>query len=117
MTQYAFSASNQGFLTSITDPLGHTTSFTRSARGNPLTATHPDGSIERWTRDSLDLPLSHTDELGRVTTVTRDSLHRVTRIDYPDSSYETFTYNTFGEILTHACAAAAPRAIFTMLAA
>jgi RHS repeat-associated protein len=101
VTQYTFSASNQGFLTSITDALGHTTSFTRSARGNPLTITHSDGSTESWTRDSLDLPLSHTNELGRVTTATRDAKHRITRVDYPDSSYETFTYNSFGQVLTH----------------
>lgn len=100
-TQYAYTANGQGFLSSITDPLAHTTTYTRTAQGNILSVTHPDGSTESWTRDSLDLPLSHTDELGHTTTVTRDSLHRITRVDYPDQSYETLTYNSFGEVLTH----------------
>src|SRR5207245_6483299 len=42
-----------------------------------------------------------TDEGGHVTQFTRDTSHRVTRIDYPDGGYETFSYNSFGEVLTH----------------
>ena len=44
-----------------------------------------------------------TDDAGHATTYTRDANKRVIRIDYPDpnGSYETFTYNNFGQVLTH----------------
>jgi YD repeat-containing protein len=42
------------------------------------------------------------DEAGNITRFTRDpTTHRITRIDYPDGGYETFTYNGFGQVLTH----------------
>lgn len=44
---------------------------------------------------------SQTDEAGNETRLTRDSNKRVTRIDYPDTSYETFSYNSFGQVLAH----------------
>jgi RHS repeat-associated protein len=44
---------------------------------------------------------STTDEAGNVTKYTRDSNKRVTRIDYADTGYETFSYNPFGQVLTH----------------
>jgi RHS repeat-associated protein len=45
--------------------------------------------------------MSITNETANTTTYTRDTNNRVTRIDYPDGGFETFTYNSFGEILTH----------------
>lgn len=43
-----------------------------------------------------------TDEAGNVTALTRDSNKRITRIDYADSGYETFSYDpSFGQMLTH----------------
>ena len=41
------------------------------------------------------------DEGNHFTNFTRDANKRVTRIDYPDGGYETFTYNLFGQVLTH----------------
>ena len=42
------------------------------------------------------------DELLHQTTYTRDSLHRITRIDYPDTAYETFSnYNALNQAFTH----------------
>jgi RHS repeat-associated protein len=45
--------------------------------------------------------LTQTDELNRTTATTRDTGNRPTRIDYPDGSFETWTYNSFGQPLTH----------------
>jgi RHS repeat-associated protein len=42
-----------------------------------------------------------TDELNWTTTWTRDAQHRVTRVDYPDGTYETMTYNSFGQVLDY----------------
>jgi hypothetical protein len=43
------------------------------------------------------------DEGDHTTTITRDGNNRVTRIDYPDGGYETFSYagNSFGEVTSH----------------
>jgi RHS repeat-associated protein len=46
-------------------------------------------------------PYSQTDEAGNETRFTRDTSKRVTRIDYPDGGYETFSYNPFGQVLSH----------------
>jgi RHS repeat-associated protein len=44
---------------------------------------------------------STKDEANNVTRFTRDSNKRVTRIDYADGGYETFSYNSFGQVLSH----------------
>jgi YD repeat-containing protein len=44
---------------------------------------------------------SVTDEAGNVTRFTRDSNKRVTQIDYPDNAFETFSYNSFGQVVSH----------------
>lgn len=47
---------------------------------------------------------SVTDETGNVTQITRDSSKQITRIDYPDTGYETFGYDYvsyFGRLMTH----------------
>jgi RHS repeat-associated protein len=40
-------------------------------------------------------------ERGYATVYWRDANKRVSRIDYPDGGFETFTYNGFGQVLTH----------------
>ena len=45
--------------------------------------------------------MSITDPRGQPTTYTRDASNRPTQISYPDGTYETFTYNGFGQVLTH----------------
>src|SRR5262249_37588205 len=49
---------------------------------------------------------SVSDERQNMTTYTRDTNFRVTLIDYPSdantpASFEEFTYNNFGQVLTH----------------
>lgn len=92
-----------------TDPLGRVTRYeSYSARGGLLRLVHPDGTVETWTRDSRDLPLTHTlshpadaQFTPRTTTWTRDAARRVTRVDHPDATYETFSYNPYGQVLSH----------------
>ena len=98
-TTYTYDSN--GFQNSVTDPLKRVIRTLNSAYGNPLQMTLPDGSTRIWTRDSHDLPLTYQDELGRITTFTRDSLHRVTQIAYPDGSTEGFVYNGFGQVVSH----------------
>jgi RHS repeat-associated protein len=105
-----------GFITAVTDANGNTTTYTRSTLSwGILRITHPDGNhIDQTFTDEAHphYLASRTDELGRTTTYTRDSNNRITRKDYPTPAataldpspsavYETFTYNTFNEVLTH----------------
>jgi len=70
---------------------------------------HPDNTHIDYTYSDPNNPYhiqTVTDERGKMTTYTRDSNNRITRIDYPAdvntlASYETFTYNSFGQVLTH----------------
>jgi RHS repeat-associated protein len=104
-TSYSYSDSGLGFVISQTDPLGRVNTYTHTIYGNLLSETLPDGTVTTWTRDSLDLPLTETIQgpgiAARAVTWTRDGLHRVTRIDHPDGSFESFTYSEFGQVLTH----------------
>ena len=114
-----------GFVNSIADRNGHTTNFTNNwVNGALSTTTFP------ATADVTPLPAprgvvsqtygnagcadannhdnwnpyyvcTSTDEAGHVTQYSRDTNKRVTRIDYADSGYETFSYNSFGEVLSH----------------
>jgi RHS repeat-associated protein len=100
------------YVSSVQDANTHTTNY---ARGSPppngigeiLTITHPGGSHIDYTYDDHGHYVhSISDERQKVTTYTRDGNHRVTRIDYPQDantplSNEVFTYNPFGQVLTH----------------
>ena len=104
-TTMAYDADGQGYLVSETDPLGRTTTYTRTAQGNIATKNLPDGTVESWTYDERERPLGVTVTgpgiSPRTTTLMRDSLGRVVRVDYPDGSFEAFTYNAFAQPLTH----------------
>lgn len=102
ITKYTYQNNGEGFMETQTDALGRVTTYnSRTLYGNLLEITYADGCNEKWTRDNLDLILTHKDGLGRVTTYTRDANHRVTRIDYPDGTFETFSYNTFSQVVDH----------------
>jgi YD repeat-containing protein len=97
-TSYTWSASN--FLATKATPAG-TTTYTWNYMGQPLTVTHPSGLKETNTYDVqgrlLSKALSATGQVTRTTTYTRDSATgRVTKITYPDGSYEQFTFNAVG---------------------
>ena len=106
---YSYDSNN--YLTSVTDRNGNVTQYTNeSVIGNPTRITHPgDGTHIDYTYSDNANPYhihTVTDERGKMTTYTRDVNNRITRIDYPadvntPASYETFTYNSYGEVLTH----------------
>jgi len=109
------------YIRSVTNANNQTTTYLRgpppnglgeSGIGQILSITRPDGAhtdfTYQWESDiGGHYVASVTDELGHVTTYTRDPvLHLVTRIDYPadaqtPASWEEFTYNSFGQVLTH----------------
>jgi RHS repeat-associated protein len=116
----------KNYINSVTDRNNHTTSYSLNAlTGNVTQVQYPStpedtmpqsnqGSTVSYTygwngcADTNNLDPNNpyyvctaTDQAGHVTQFTRDTNHRVTRIDYPDGGYETFTYNGFEEVLTH----------------
>lgn len=100
--EHEYADNGIGFEEKATDALGRSITYNRrTIYGNPLEITYPDGSKEIWTRDSLDLVFTHKNQLNQTTTYTRDSKHRVTRIDYYDGSFETFTYNIYSQVIDH----------------
>src|SRR5207249_11972223 len=76
--------------------------------GEILKITHPDNTYIQYTYTVSDphYVTTITDERNNVTSHTRDANYRITRTDHKDSAgnilaYETFTYNGFGQVLTH----------------
>ena len=106
-TNYAYADASMGLYNQKVDPNGATTttnSFT--VLGNPLQKTYPTGLVETITRDAKDRVMTQTltppgGGSARVTSYERDSLGRVTKITYPDASFETWSYNSFSQILSH----------------
>ncbi|MCZ2342760.1 MAG: hypothetical protein LC104_13370, partial [Bacteroidales bacterium] len=100
----AYFDSGFGMRSGWTDAANGATSYERTwVFGAIKKTTYPDSTYTTRTFTDENRPFytaSETDELGRTTSYTRDGHGRPTRIDYPDSSYETFTYNGFGQILT-----------------
>ncbi len=112
------------YITSVQDANGHTTTYARASPpptgiGQITKITHPDTThIDYTYQPETGAIGGHyvatvTDERGtyvgdpaHTTAYTRDSTtHLVTRIDYPadantPASYEQFTYNNFGQVLT-----------------
>lgn len=65
-------------VTSVTDPLGHTTSSSYDSRGNVLTVTDPLSRTTTTTYDVLNDPVTSTDPKGTTTTRTFDSRGNLT---------------------------------------
>ena len=117
------SPANNGNRCSITDPLGHTTSFTYDAMQNVLTQTDAYGKTTTLTYNSLNEVLTATDPLSHVTTNTYDANGNLTSVTNalsqtttytpngdgtlasvtdPLSHTTSFTYDTYGNVLTQA---------------
>ncbi len=81
--------------------------FTYDALGNRMSMVHSNAAAtellasEYFGRDELGNVLAFTNALGQITIWTRDTNHLVTRIDYPDTTYEEFAYNGFGQVTQH----------------
>jgi RHS repeat-associated protein len=86
-------------LTSKTDALGHTTSFTYDANGNRLTETDAAGTAT-YTYNGLGEILTCRDQLDGVSTITYDPQGNVLTFKDALNNTTTFTYNTRGQLLT-----------------
>ena len=68
---------------SITDPLGHVSSFTYDTHGNRLTATDPNGKTAKLTYNSAGQVLTATDPLGKVTRFAYDPAGNLSAVTDP----------------------------------
>jgi RHS repeat-associated protein len=99
--------SNTFYGWTITDARQNTTTYEREpVLGALRKITHPgDGTTREFTFSDPYKPYYHSgekDENGNWTSFDRDpTSHQVTQIHYPDQSTEEFTYNGFGQVLTH----------------
>ncbi|MGD9872711.1 MAG: RHS repeat-associated core domain-containing protein [Kiritimatiellia bacterium] len=101
-----------GMLWKRVDPMGRTSVYNRTWHfGAILSISNSAGGcgcecgldvINAYTDETYPFYIaSTTDKGGRTTTYTRDGSHRPTRIDHPDGTYETFSYNDFGQVLSN----------------
>ncbi|MCC7073298.1 MAG: lamin tail domain-containing protein [Deltaproteobacteria bacterium] len=102
----SFTRTDDGFgcLESMTEPNGAVTTYTRDFANRPLTVTDAYEHVRTYEYNDDGFLTSLTDEEGNTTTYTRDSGNRVTRVDYPDLTFETWTYDANGNTLTHQAA-------------
>jgi YD repeat-containing protein len=111
------------YVNSVKDARNNTTTYMRGPPpdaypgpkgiGQILTITYPGGAHTDYTYDDESPHISGhyvhsvSNERQKVTTYTRHpATHLVTQIDYPSdantpASYEEFSYNSFGKVLTH----------------
>ena len=89
-----------GFVTRIVDPLNRTTTYGRRADRRLTSITTPGGLVTTYTRDTPGY-ITAISKNGKTTSYIRDSAKRIIRTNHPDGSFETWTYNSFGQKLTH----------------
>ena len=95
-------------LLSVTDPLGRTTSSTYDTAGNQLTSVDGAGYTTTYAVNSRGSPASITlpdpDDTGPltslVTSLAYDTYERLVTVTNPDSSTQSFTYNSADQNLT-----------------
>jgi len=84
-------------LTSTTDNLGRTISYTLDANGNRTKMTAPDGRITTYAYDAKNRLTQLTDN-GNAYVFTYDALDRRTKLLNPNGTYTTYSYDTDSRI-------------------
>jgi RHS repeat-associated protein len=108
---------NNWYLQSVTDRNNHTTQFScDSISGNTHAVTYPSTAADTGSSTPTTIQYNYgagstnnpyylqsiQNGLLYLNTYTRDSVTKqITRVDYPDSNFERFSYNQFGQKLTH----------------
>jgi len=98
---YTYATGGFGFLETLTEPNGSVTTYNRDYAGRVLLQTDLLGHTRSVTYNTAGFEINRTDERNHTTTTQRDSGNRPVRVDYPDGTYETWTYNIYGQPLTH----------------
>jgi len=91
-----FTRDSVGNVTAITDALSHQTTFSHTASGQPLTVTTPAGTTT-FGYDGGDL-VGNTDPLGRTTSRFIDAVGRPVRATNPMGQATTHTYDVLNAV-------------------
>ncbi|MBU1693619.1 MAG: hypothetical protein KKC51_06610 [Verrucomicrobia bacterium] len=90
-----------GYIGVETDVESNTTTYARDFAGRVLHEIDSMGFTNSFSYNSAGFLTNQTDKLGHPSTYTRDTNNLLSRIDYPDCSFEEWTYNQYGQSLTH----------------
>lgn len=102
---FQFFYSDAGDLILRRDQLGRETGFSYDKMHNLLAVTRADGQQYLYEYDSANRKISQTDTLGRVTKLEYEQFpglggpKRLTKIIYPDETFETFEYDLNGRLI------------------
>ena len=88
----------KGVLSTVADPLGHTTTFAYDPAGSVALVTSPPSSQTTYTYNSSERVITVTDPLGVVTTNAYDSEGRMTSSTPTVGAATTNTYNSMGRL-------------------
>ena len=100
-TYYTRDQGGAGYIGAITDAESNTTTYVRDYAGRILEEIDPLGFTNSSAYNDAGFLTNRTDKLGRATAYTRDANNLLTRVDYPNGSFEEWTYNPYGQPLTH----------------
>ncbi|MBS1721200.1 MAG: RHS repeat protein [Armatimonadetes bacterium] len=89
-----------GQVTSVTDALGRTSSFTYNGFGNVVSSTNPAGQTTTATYDTMGRPLTTSDALGRTTTVSYDAWGRPVSTAMPGGITSSLSLDLDGRTLS-----------------
>ncbi len=82
-----------GLVSDKYDANGHHTGYTYDANGYLASVTTPLGNKTQWTHDALGFGTSRIDAMGRTTTYTPDAWERNITTAYPDGTTNTYGYD------------------------
>ncbi len=94
----SFAYDTKGNITQITDPLGNKTTYTYDIRGNMLTETDSNGSTTAYAYDLMDRITTVTDAIGSITTHAYDANGNQVSVTDADGNITTFTYDVLNRI-------------------
>jgi len=90
-------------LTSLVDQLGRKTEFQYDNNGNRTAVVYPDGVREQFAAyDAAGNPTEYRNRRDQAVNLTFNNRGQLLRKDHADGTFEQFTYNSLGNMLTAA---------------
>ena len=98
-TSYTY-AGTDNLLTSTTNAQGDTTNYGYDSNGDLTSILAPDDTVQTLTYDAMGDPLSLTDPNGEATSYTYNALGEVTSVTLSDGETDDYTYDSQGNLIT-----------------